>query len=119
MAQTWHDGIDSLLCVQHGNVYVLTGADLDESALCVPRRYANVHVVPDHDNMLQLTVLSHARDATGGSIFVSAKDRRVRDEWLVWLRALLGTESHRDVMPDVAERGNVLNGSLPLVKWIF
>ena len=119
MAQTWHDGIDSLLCVQHGNVHVITGAELDESALCVPRRYANVHVVPDHDNMLQLTVLSQARDAHDPCIFVSAKDRRVRDEWLAWLRALLGTESHRDKMPDVAERGYVLNGSLPLVKWIY
>ena len=119
MAQTWHDGIDSLLCVQHGNVHVLTGAELDESALCVPRRYVNVHVVPDHDNMLQLTVLSQARDAPGPCIFVAAKDRRVCDEWLAWLRALLGAESDRDVMPDVAERGHVLNGSLPLVKWIF
>ena len=119
MAQTWHAGLDCLLCVQHGHVLVLTGAELDEPALSVPRRYANVHVVTAHENMLQLTVLGQARDGPGHGIFVAAKDRRVRDKWLAWLRALLGAEAGRDVMPDVAKRGNVLNGSLPLVKWIY
>jgi hypothetical protein len=119
MAQTWHEGMDSLLCVQHGNLHVLTGADLDESALCVPRRYARVDAVADHENMFQLTVLSQARDGPGHGIFVAVKDRRVRDAWLAWLRALLGAEAGREKMPDVVQRGNVFNGSLPLVKWIF
>lgn len=119
MAQTWHDGMDSLLCVHHGNVHVLTGAELDETALCVPRRYINVHVVKDHDNMFQLTVLSQARDGPGHGIFVAVKNRFVRNKWLAWLSEVLSAKNDYQTIPCPAERGNVLNGSLPLVKWIF
>ena len=119
MAQTWDEGMDSLLCVQHGNVHVLTGAELDETALCVPRRYINVHVVKDHDNMFQLTVLSQARDGPGHGIFVAVKNRHVRNKWLAWLYELLSAQTDHETIPCLAERGNVLNGSLPLVKWIF
>lgn len=119
MAQPWHEGIDCLLCVQHGNVQVLTGDELDESELCVPRRYVNVHVVEDHDNMFQLTVLSQKRDGPGHGIFVAVKNRSVRNKWLVWLSELLSAKPGYAMTASLAERGNVLNGSLPLVKWIF
>ena len=119
MAQTWHTGLDCLLCVQHGNVHVLTGAELDETALCVPRRYINVHVVKDHDNMFQLTVLSQARDGPGHGIFVAVKNRHVRNKWLAWLYELLSAQPDHETIPCLVERGNVLNDSLPLVKWIF
>lgn len=119
MAQTWHAGLDCLLCVQDGHVLVLTGAELDEHALYVPRRYANVHVVTSHENMLQLTVLTQARDGPGHGIFVAVKDSRVRDEWLGWLRALLGAEAGRGKMPAVVQRGRAFSRSLPLVTWIF
>lgn len=118
MAQSWHEGIGCLLCVHNNNVEVLTGAELHESALCVPRRYANVQVVPGHDNMFQLTVLSQARDGPGHGIFVAVQNRSVRDKWLSWLSALLGANPDPDKIPCVAERGNMLNGRLPRVKWI-
>lgn len=119
MAQPSHEGINCLLCVHHGNVHVLTGDELDESALCVPRRYINVHVVKDHDNMFQLTVLKQARDGPGHGIFVAVKNRHVRNKWLAWLSELLSAQTEDQTIACLAERGNVLNGSLPLVKWIF
>lgn len=119
MAQPSHEGINCLLCVHHGNVHVLTGDELDESALCVPRRYINVHVVKDHDNMFQLTVLKQASDGPGHGIFVAVKNRYVRNKWLAWLSELLSAKPEDQMIACLTERGNVLNGSLPLVKWIF
>ncbi len=122
MAHASHEGITSLLCVDKGCLSVVGGAELDETMMCVPLQYAKVHLVPDFDNMFQISVLSQVADGIGHGIFVAVRDRSARDRWLASLSAI--TETKIDgwlPSPDMAcevERRLCMNGALPLVKWI-
>jgi hypothetical protein len=122
MARASHEGITSLLCVDKGFLSVVGGAELDETMMCVPLQYANVHLVPDCDNMFQLSVLSQVADGIGHGIFVAVRDRSARDRWLASLSVIPDMKIDGWLpSPDMAcevERRNCMNGALPLVKWI-
>jgi hypothetical protein len=121
-ARASHEGITSLLCVDKGCLSVLGGAELDETMMCVPLQYAKVHLVPDCDNMFQISVLSQAADGIGHGIFVAVRDRSARDRWLASLSAIPDMKIDA-CLPSMdmachVERRNCMNGALPLVKWI-
>jgi hypothetical protein len=122
MARASHEGITSLLCVHNGCLSVIGGAELDEAMMCVPLQYANVHLVPNCDNMFQLSVLSQVADGIGHGIFVAVRDRSARDRWLASLSVITGMKIDGWLpCPDMdceVERRNCMNGALPLVKWI-
>jgi hypothetical protein len=122
MARASHEGITSLLCVDKGCLSVLGGAELDETMMCVPLQYAKVHLVPDCDNMFQISVLSQVADGIGHGIFVAVRDRWARDRWLASLSVIPDMKIDGWLpSPDMAcevERRNCMNGVLPLVKWI-
>ena len=88
MARASHEGITSLLCVDKGCLSVVGGAELDETMMCVPLQYAKVHLVPDCDNMFQISVLSQVADGIGHGIFVAVRDRWARDRWLASLSVI-------------------------------
>ena len=121
-ARASHEGITSLLCVDAGCLSVLGGAELDEAMMCVPLQYAKVHLVPDCDNMFQISVLSQVADGIGHGIFVAVRDRSARDRWLASLSVIPDMKIDGWLpSPDMAcevERRNCMNGALPLVKWI-
>jgi hypothetical protein len=79
MVRASHEGITSLLCVDKGYLAVVGGTDLDETMMCVSLQYAKVHLVPDCDSMLQISVLSQMADGIGHDIFVAVRDRSARD----------------------------------------
>jgi hypothetical protein len=81
-AHASNEGIASLLCVDKGCLSVVGGAELDETMIRVPLQYAKVHLVPDFDNMFQISVLSQVADGIGHGIFVSVGDRSACDRWL-------------------------------------
>ena len=122
MARASHEGITSLLCVDKGCLSVVGGAELDETMMCVPLQYAKVHLVPDCDNMFQISVLSQVADGIGHGIFVAVRDRSARDRWLASLSGIPGMKIDGWLpSPDTAyevEIRNCMNGALPLVKWI-
>jgi hypothetical protein len=122
MARASHEGITSLLCVDKGCLSVVGGAELDETMMCVPLQYAKVHLVPDCDNMFQISVLSQVADGIGHGIFVAVRDRSARDRWLASLSVIPDMKIDGWLpSPDMAcevERRNCMNGALPLVKWI-
>jgi hypothetical protein len=94
-AHASHEGITSLLCVGKGCLSVVGGAELDETLMCVPLlQYANVHLVPNFDNMFQISVLSQVADGIGHGIFVAVRNRSARDRWLASLSVI--TESKID-----------------------
>jgi hypothetical protein len=122
MARASHEGITSLLCVDKGCLSVVGGAELDEKMMCMPLQYAKVHLVPDCDNMLQISVLSQVADGNGHDIFVAVRNRSARDRWLASLSVITdmkidGWLSSPNMAAEV-ERRNCMNGALPLVKWI-
>jgi hypothetical protein len=121
-ARVSHKGIASLLCVDAGCLSVLGGTELDETMMCVPLQYAKVHLVPDCDNMFQISVLSQTADGIGNGIFVAVKDRLVRDKCLASLLVIPVMKIDGWLpSPNIAcevERRNCMNGALPLVKWI-
>ena len=122
MARASHDGITSLLCVDKGCLSVVGDAELDETMMCVPLQYAKVHLVPDCDNMFQISVLSQVADGIGHGIFVAVRDRSARDRWLASLSVIPDMKIDGWLLsPDMAcevESRNCMNGALPLVKWI-
>jgi hypothetical protein len=122
MARASHEGITSLLCVDKGCLSVVGGAELDETMMCVPLQYAKVHLVPDCDNMFQISVLSQVADGNGHGIFVAVRDRSARDRWLASLSVIPDMRIDGWLpSPDMAyevESRNCMNGALPLVKWI-
>jgi hypothetical protein len=122
MARASHEGITSLLCVDKGFLSVVGGAELDETMMCVPLQYAKVHLVPDCDNMFQISVLSQVADGIGHGIFVAVRDRSARDRWLASLSVIPDMKIDGWLpSPDMAcevESRNCMNGALPLVKWI-
>jgi len=122
MARASHEGITSLLCVDKGCLSVVGGAELDETMMCVPLQYAKVHLVPDCDNMFQISVLSQVADGIGHGIFVAVRDRSARDRWLASLSVIPDMKIDGWLpSPDMAcevESRNCMNGELPLVKWI-
>jgi len=122
MARTWHTGIRSLLCFDKGHLSVFGGAEVEEIMLCVPLQYVRVHLVPDCDNMFQISVLSQLADGMGHGIFVAVRDCSVRDRWLVSLSDIPGMKidgwsCSKDMVSTVASR-NCMNGKPPLVNWI-
>jgi hypothetical protein len=122
MARASHEGITSLLCVDKGCLSVVGGAELDDTMMCVPLQYAKVHLVPDCDNMFQISVLSQVADGIGHGIFVAVRDRWSRDRWLASLSVIPdmkidGWLPSPDMDCEVESR-NCMNGELPLVKWI-
>jgi hypothetical protein len=122
MARASPVGITSLLCVDKGCLSMVGGAELDKTMMCVPLQYAKVHLVPDCDNMFQISVLSPVADGIGHGIFVAVRDRSARDRWLASLSVIPDMKIDGWLpSPDMAcevERRNCMNGALPLVKWI-
>ena len=49
-------GFAALLCIESGFISVVGGAELDDTILSMPLRYAELKVVPGHENLLELKV---------------------------------------------------------------
>lgn len=123
MARVWHDGMTSLLCVDKGCLSVVGGAELDETMLCIPLQYVRVNLVPEFNNMFQISVLSQVADGNGSGIFVAVKDGWMRDRWLASLTVITKTKidgwmPRADMTWEVEQR-LCMNGMVPLVKWMW
>jgi hypothetical protein len=68
------------LCIDKGFISVVGGAGLDDIILSMPLRYAELKVVPGHENVLELKV--RTPDAKPNGILVEVRDCSVRDRWL-------------------------------------
>jgi hypothetical protein len=68
------------LCIEKGFISVVGGAELDDTILSMPLQYAELKVMPGHDNVLELKV--KAPDAKPNGILVVVSDCSVRDMWL-------------------------------------
>jgi hypothetical protein len=73
-------GFAALLCIDKGFISVVGGAGLDDTILSMPLRYAQLKVVPGHENVLELKV--RTPDAKPNGILVEVRDCSVRDRWL-------------------------------------
>ena len=73
-------GFAALLCIEKGVISVVGGAELDNTILSMPLPYAELKVVPGHDNMLELKVKTPGAKPNG--ILVVVSDCSVRDKWL-------------------------------------
>jgi len=73
-------GFAALLCIESGFISVVGGAVLDDTILSMPLRYAELKVVPGHENVLELKVKNP--DAKPNGILVEVSDCSVRDRWL-------------------------------------
>ena len=73
-------GFAALLCIQDGLISVVGGAELDDTVVIMPLPYAELKVVPDHDNVLELKIKTP--DAKPNGIFLVMSDCSARDRWL-------------------------------------
>ena len=73
-------GFAGLLCIERGLISVVGGAELDDTILSIPLPFAELKVVPGHDNVLELQVKTP--DAKPNGIFVVVSDCSARDRWL-------------------------------------
>jgi hypothetical protein len=73
-------GFAALLCIQKGFISVLGGAELDDTVVIMPLPYAELKVVPGHDNVLELKIKTP--DAKPNGIFLVVSDCSVRDRWI-------------------------------------
>jgi hypothetical protein len=73
-------GFAALLCIESGFISVAGGAELDDTILSMPLRYAELKLVPGHENMLEIKVRNP--DAKPNGILVEVSDCSVRDRWL-------------------------------------
>ena len=73
-------GFAGLLCIERGFISVVGGAELDDTILSIPLPFAELKVVPGHDNVLELQVKTP--DAKPNGIFVVVSDCSARDRWL-------------------------------------
>jgi len=73
-------GFAALLRIEEGFLSVIGGAELDDTVISMPLPYAELKVVPGHDNVLELKVKTP--DGKPNGIFVVVSDCSVRDRWL-------------------------------------
>jgi hypothetical protein len=73
-------GFKASLCIEIDLISVVSGAGLDDTILSMPVQYAELKVVPDHDNVFCLKVKTPVAHANG--IFVVVSDCSARDRWL-------------------------------------
>ena len=73
-------GFPASLCIDKDFISVVSGADLDDTILSMPLPYAELNVVPGHDNVLDLKVKTPGANRSG--IFVVVSDCSARDKWL-------------------------------------
>jgi hypothetical protein len=73
-------GFAALLCIQEGLISVVGGAELDDTVVIMPPPYAELKVVPGHDNALQLKIKTP--DAKPNGIFLVVSDCSARDRWI-------------------------------------
>ena len=73
-------GFAALLRIEKGFLSVIGGAELDDTILSMPLRYAELKVVTGHNNVLELKVKTP--DAQPNGILVVVSDCSVRDRWL-------------------------------------
>jgi hypothetical protein len=73
-------GFAAVLRIEEGFLSVIGGAELDDTVISMPLPYAELKVVPGHDNVLELKVKTPNGKPNG--IFVVVSDCLVRDGWL-------------------------------------
>jgi hypothetical protein len=73
-------GFPASLCIDKDFISVVSGADLDDTILSMPLPYAEINVVPGHDNVLDLKVKTPGANSNG--IFVVVSDSSSRDRWI-------------------------------------
>ena len=73
-------GFAAVLRIEKGFLSVIGGAELDDTILSMPLPYAELKVVPGHDNVLELKVRTLGAKPNG--ILVVVSDCSVRDRWL-------------------------------------
>jgi hypothetical protein len=73
-------GFPASLCIDKDSISVVSGADLDDTILSMPLPYAELNVVPGHDNVLDLKVKTPGANSNG--IFVVVSDCSARDKWI-------------------------------------
>jgi hypothetical protein len=73
-------GIPASLCIEIDLISVVSETGLDDTILSMPVQYAELKVVPNHDNVLCLKVKTPGANANG--IFVVVSDCSARDRWL-------------------------------------
>jgi hypothetical protein len=73
-------GFAALLCIQKGFISVVGGAELDDTVVIMPLPYAELKVVSDHDNVLELKIKTP--DAKPNGIFLVMSDCSARDRWI-------------------------------------
>ena len=73
-------GFAAVLRIEKGFLSVIGGAELDDTILSMPLPYAELKVVPGHDNVLELKVKTPGAKPNG--ILVVVSDCSVRDRWL-------------------------------------
>ena len=73
-------GFAAVLRIEKGFLSVIGGAELDDTILSMPLPYAELKVVPGHDNVLDLKVKTPGAKPNG--ILVVVSDCSVRDRWL-------------------------------------
>jgi hypothetical protein len=73
-------GFAALLCIQKGFISVVGGAELDDTVVIMPLPYAELKVVPGHDNVLELKIKT--TDAKPNGIFLVVSDYSARDRWI-------------------------------------
>ena len=73
-------GFAALLCIQKGFISVVGGAELDDTVVFMPIPYAELKVVPEYDNVLELKIKTP--DAKPNGIFLVVSDCSARDRWI-------------------------------------
>ena len=73
-------GFPASLCIEKDLISVVSGADLNDTILSMPLSFAELKVVPGHDNVLDLKVKTPGANRSG--IFVVVSDCSARDRWL-------------------------------------
>jgi hypothetical protein len=73
-------GFAALLCIEKGVISVVGGTELDNTILSMPLPYAELKVVPGHDNVFELKVKTP--DVKPNGILVVVSDCSERDRWL-------------------------------------
>jgi hypothetical protein len=92
-------GFAALLCIQDGLISVVGGAELDDTVVIMPLRYAELKVVPGQDNVLELKIKT--TDAKPNGIFLVVSDCSARDRWIEAFSAVGVTiEGGTLTMPD-------------------
>ena len=73
-------GFAALLRIEESFLSIIGGAELDDTVISMPLTYAELKVVPGHDNVLELKVKTP--DGKPNGIFVVVSDCSVRNGWL-------------------------------------